>query len=61
MVGGEAADVLEEEGINEAEVDAAAAEAVVVVLTAEGTGARVVGAAPGEVLSELDAAAAPLL
>lgn len=48
-------------GVDVVEVDVAAADAVVVVLTAEGTGVRAVGAALGVVLSELDAAAPPLL
>ena len=48
MLGDEGADVLK--------ADVAAAEAVVVVLAAEGTGVRVVGAAVAVVLSVLDAA-----
>ena len=46
-------------GVDVAEVEDTAADAVV-VLAAEGTGVRVVGVALGVVLSELDAAA-PLL
>jgi hypothetical protein len=44
------------EGVDVEAVDVAAAEAVVVVLTAEGTGVRVVGTAVAVVPSVLDAA-----
>lgn len=45
-----------EEGADVPEADVAAAEAVVVVLAAEGTGMRVVGAAVAVALFVLDAA-----